>query len=41
MKDNEIPAKAGMYEFKMPRLGESITEAVNFLRRQESRGKKV
>ncbi len=27
MKDSEIPAFAGMYEFKMPRLGESITEA--------------
>jgi 2-oxoglutarate dehydrogenase E2 component (dihydrolipoamide succinyltransferase) len=27
MKDNEIPAVAGMYEFKMPKLGESITEA--------------
>jgi 2-oxoglutarate dehydrogenase E2 component (dihydrolipoamide succinyltransferase) len=27
MKDNEIPAFAGIYEFKMPKLGESITEA--------------
>ena len=41
MKDNEIPAVAGMYEFKMPKLGESITEAANFLRRQESQGNKV
>jgi len=27
MKKNEIPAYAGSYEFKMPKLGESITEA--------------
>jgi 2-oxoglutarate dehydrogenase E2 component (dihydrolipoamide succinyltransferase) len=27
MKENEIPAYAGSYEFKMPKLGESITEA--------------
>ncbi|MEZ4781813.1 MAG: dihydrolipoamide acetyltransferase family protein [Flavobacteriaceae bacterium] len=26
MNDKEIPAYAGMYEFKMPKLGESITE---------------
>ncbi|MFD2824405.1 hypothetical protein ACFS5M_12055 [Lacinutrix iliipiscaria] len=36
MKDKQIPAYAGNYEFKMPKLGESITEAANFLRRQES-----
>jgi len=27
MKDRQIPAYAGNYEFKMPRMGESITEA--------------
>lgn len=27
MKDKEIPAYAGSYEFKMPKLGESITDA--------------
>lgn len=27
MKDKEIPASAGSYEFKMPKLGESITDA--------------
>ena len=27
MKDKEIPAYAGSFEFKMPKLGESITEA--------------
>ncbi|MFD2824407.1 dihydrolipoamide acetyltransferase family protein [Lacinutrix iliipiscaria] len=27
MKDKQIPAYAGNYEFKMPKLGESITEA--------------
>lgn len=27
MKENKIPAYAGNYEFKMPKLGESITEA--------------
>ena len=27
MKDKQIPADAGSYEFKMPRMGESITEA--------------
>ncbi len=41
MKDSEIPAFAGMYEFKMPRLGESITEAANFLRKQESQGNRA